>query len=411
MIYGLIGQSLRHSYSPLLHQALGNQAYRLIQLEPGELPAFLRRPDLGGLNVTIPYKQTVMAYCSRLSPEAAAIGSVNTLVREKDGSLVGYNTDAYGLLYLISRSGLSFAGRKVLIFGSGGAALTARAVAAELGAGQVVTISRRGENNYENLSRHEDAELLINATPLGMYPHNGQMAADPALFKGCRGVVDLVYNPLRTAFLLRAEALGLPYAGGLAMLAAQAKAAAALFFDRPLPETENERLLRLLRRETENLVLIGMPGSGKSAVGQALARISNRRALDIDGAVAQKTGKTVEGIFKSDGEEEFRRLEREAIAAAGAESGVVIITGGGAVKDERNYAPLHQNGRIYHIERAISQLSREGRPLSLNADLAALYQERLPLYQKFRDAVIVNDSSPELAADLIWRCFNESIGD
>jgi len=410
-MYGLIGRSLKHSYSALIHQELGNKGYRLMELEPEELPQFLGRPELGGLNVTIPYKQAVMRYCQSLSPEARRIGSVNTLVRQADGSLAGYNTDAYGLIYLIRRTGLDAAGRKVLVFGSGGASLTAQAVAKELGAGQVIAVSRQGEDNYQNLDRHADAEVLINATPVGMYPDNGSLAADPALFKNCLGVLDLVYNPCRTALMIRAEQLGIPCGGGLAMLVAQAKAAEELFFGAALPETENGRILRLIRRQTENIVLIGMPGSGKSAIGKALACLSGRTALDVDQLIESRAGAAIEEIFRTRGEAEFRRLERETIAKAGAESGCVIITGGGAVKDERNYAPLHQNGRIYHIEREIGLLAREGRPLSAAADLAVLYAERLDLYRRFRDGVIVNNGTPEQAAQEIWRDFHENTGD
>lgn len=410
-IYGLLGRSLKHSYSVPIHRALGNAAYRLIELEPQELEAFLRQEDIGGLNVTIPYKRDVMPYCDVISPEAEEIGSVNTIARGSDGRLCAWNTDAYGFAYLARRAGIDFSGRKAVILGSGGASLTVQAAARQLGSSQVTVISRNGDNNYENLSRHRDAEIVVNATPVGMYPGTGASPVDLREFPACAGVIDLIYNPHRTALLMQAEALGIPHSGGLAMLVAQAKAAEEHFFGVPIPDTENERIFRKIRRQTENIVLIGMPGCGKSTVGTALSKLTGRKTVDIDAEITTTAGRSIPEIFRQWGEEEFRRLEREETAKAGRESGKIIVTGGGVVKDERNCPSLRQNGRIYHLTRDLTRLAREGRPLSEGADLAALYRERLPMFTRFGDAVIDNNGTAERAAAEVWREFCENIGD
>ncbi len=410
-IYGLIGRKLTHSFSVPVHRELGNSAYRLIGLEPEALAAFLSRGDLGGLNVTIPYKRTVMEFCDRLSPVAHESGSVNTLVPASSGALVGYNTDAYGLDYMVRRAGISFKGAKVLIFGSGGASLTAQYLARRSGAREVVVISRSGRENYGNLSRHRDAGVLLNATPVGMYPHNGAVVADISLFNRLSGVLDLIYNPRRTALIMQAERLKLPCSDGLPMLVAQAKAAAELFFGTAIAGEEVERIIGQMRRELTNIVLIGMPGCGKSTVGQALSRLSGRAVIDLDEVLAREAGLSIPEIFAASGEAAFRRLEREAAAAAGKECGKLIVTGGGVVKDERNYPSLRQNGRLYHLRRDPALLARAGRPLSEKGDLAAMARERLPHYERFRDAVIDNKGTPEEVAARIWRDFNAHSGD
>ena len=406
-VYGLLGRSLKHSYSVFIHRELGNDAYRLIELEPKELGDFFRRSDIGGLNVTIPYKRDVIPFCDALDDTARAVGSVNTIVRSHNGKLVGYNTDVYGLTCLARRAGISFAGRKVVIFGSGGASRSVQYTARMDGAKQIVVISRSGQESYETLSRHADAELLVNATPVGMYPKNGALPADPMDFPACKGVLELVYNPLRTAFALRAEALGIPVSDGLFMLCAQAAAAAELFFDRLIPESESERIYTLLCKQMQNIVLIGMPGSGKSAVGEALGRLSGREAVDFDREIERAAGKTIPQIFAESGEDAFRELERQIAQQWGAEHGLILITGGGIVKDERNYALLKQNGRIYQIVRKLSKLDRAGRPLSQRADLAAMLRERQPLYERFCDASVRNDASAEETAQFIWEEYNE----
>lgn len=410
-LYGLLGRKLGHSWSVPIHAALGNSAYRLIELEPEELPGFLAREDIGGLNVTIPYKRDVMPHCDEIDPMAREIGSVNTLVRRSDGKLYAYNTDAVGFCYMVERAGISFAGRKVLVLGSGGASHTVVACARKLGAREVVVISRSGPDNYENLSRHADGEIVVNTTPVGMYPQVGCSAVGLRLFPSCQGVVDLIYNPQRTALLLQAEALGLPCTDGLPMLVAQATAAEEHFFGRAIPDSENERILAQLRQECTNLVLIGMPGSGKTTIGQLLAQLTGREAIDIDQRIVQRAGCSIPEIFANGGEAAFRHLEREVTAEVGKLSGKLILTGGGVVKTPENYASLHQNGRIYHLVRDLNLLPTEGRPLSQSTDLSAMWAERQPLYQQFRDAVIDNNGAAADTADAIWRDFCAHTGD
>ncbi len=406
LIYGLVGRTLGHSFSVPIHKELGNSAYQLIELKPDELPEFLKRDDIGGLNITIPYKLEVMRFCGALSPEARDIGSVNTVVRNAGGTLTGLNTDLYGFRYMAYSAGISFTGKKVVIFGSGGASLTARFAADSGDAAKIVTVSRTGENNYSNLSRHYDAEILINATPIGMYPHTGAAVADISCFPNCSGVLDLIYNPRRTALIMQAESLSIPCSDGLPMLVAQAKAAEEAFFGEKISDSENARIVSKIRHDMTNIVLIGMPGCGKNTVGTALAEMTGRSIIDIDKMIEKRAGMSIPEIFDIQGEAEFRRIERGETASAGMEIGKIIITGGGIVKDPRNYAPLHQNGRIYHLTRETSLLSREGRPLSLNADIEAMYRQRLPMYESFRDAKKSNSGTPEEAAQLIWQDFS-----
>lgn len=404
-IYGLLGARLGHSWSVPIHAALGNDAYQLYELEPAELAAFLRREDIGGLNVTIPYKRDVMPLCDGLHPTAKAIGSVNTIVRQPDGALVGYNTDIDGFLYMAHRAGISLNGKKVVILGTGGASLTAQAAARQARAREIAVISRSGPDDYDHLDRHADAEVLVNTTPVGMFPHTGAAPVDLTRFPRCQGVLDVIYNPRRTALVLQAEALGIPCSDGLPMLVAQAKRAEEHFFRRAIPDQENERILAQLRQETCNIVLIGMPGCGKTTVGQALAALSGREALDLDQQIVEKAGKSIPQIFAEQGEAAFRALEREVVAEAGKLSGKLLLTGGGVVTVPENYGPLRQNGRIYHLVRDLDALPTEGRPLSHSTDLRALWETRAPLYARFRDVVIQNSGTVQETAQEIWRDF------
>ena len=409
-VFGLLGRKLGYSWSPRIHGALGCETYHLIELEPEDLPAFLSRPDLGGINVTIPYKLSVMPFCDVIDEAAQAIGSVNTLVRRPDGKLYAWNTDATGFSWMAKRAGISFTGAKVVILGSGGASLTAQAVTRAEGASEIVVVSRSGADNYDNLTRHADADIVVNATPVGTYPGNGQSPVDLRTFPNCRGVLDLIYNPRRTALLLQAEALGIPHSDGLPMLVAQATAAEEYFFEKAIPDSENERILALLRQEMTNIVLIGMPGSGKSSVGEALAALTGREAIDLDQCIAEKAGCSIPEIFAKGGEDAFRAMEREVTAETGKLSGKILLTGGGVVKDERNYAALHQNGRICHLIRALDALPTDGRPLSQGADLHAMWEQRAPMYARFRDVSIENSGTVEDTAAKIWRDFCENSG-
>ena len=392
---GLLGEKLGHSYSPRIHGLLADYSYRLFEKSPEELDAFLREGGWDGLNVTIPYKKTVLPYCAELSPRAARIGAVNTLVRRPDGSLFGDNTDAYGFEKLLGRAGIDPAGEKCLVLGSGGASVMAVAVLEELGAESVTVVSRHGENNYDNLERHADAGLIVNTTPLGMYPRTGAAAVDLASFPACRAVVDVVYNPARTDLLLQAESRGIRCAGGLYMLVAQAKKSAELFLGRRIPDTEIDRIAALLERDMLNLVLIGMPGSGKSTVARALGEALGREVVEADERIEAEAGCTIPEIFAREGEEGFRRRETASLREQGMRSGLILSTGGGCVTREENYPLLHQNGTVFWLRREIDRLPREGRPLSLKADLHAMYEKRRPLYERFADHAIDNNGSLE----------------
>lgn len=387
---GLLGRKLGHSYSPQIHRELSCYEYRLCEKEPEELEAFLKSGTFDGLNVTIPYKKAVMAYLDEISPEAAAIGSVNTIVN-RGGHLTGYNTDAFGFTWLLQKSGVEAAGKKALVFGSGGASVTVCHVLRALGADPVVVISRTGENNYENLDRHLDAKLLVNATPLGMYPKNGESPVDLTRFSALDGVLDVVYNPARTALMLQAEQLGIAHASGLSMLVAQAKKACEYFTGSPVPDAEIDRIERLLSRQMENIILIGMPGCGKSSVGRALAAALGRPFIDADEEIVRRAGCSIPEIFAAQGEAGFRRAESAALADLGKQSGIVLATGGGCITRTENYPSLHQNGRIVWLTRDLSLLPTDGRPMSQANPLEALWEKRKALYEQFSDIKIAND--------------------
>ena len=409
-LYGLIGETLKHSWSVPIHHELGCENYQLYELKADELETFLSGNAIGGLNVTIPYKKTMIPFCSSIDPYAAAIGSVNTLVPDKDGNLQGYNTDALGLSYIARRSGISFRNAKVVILGSGGTSLTAQAVARQEGAKEVIVVSRSGENNYTNISRHADADILINTTPVGMYPYNGESPIDLHGFKALSGVLDVIYNPQRTALLLQAEEMNIPHSGGLPMLVAQAVRAEEKFFGKAIPDSEIERIAAMLQRNMTNIILIGMPGSGKTTIGTILAEKTGREAIDIDKEIIKIAGCTIPDIFSAIGEEGFRKIESQAVVKAGKESGKIIITGGGVVTRPENYAPLHQNGRIYQLDRDLALLPIEGRPISQKIPAEELARQRAPLYKAFRDVLTDNNALPEDAAEMIWRDFNENTG-
>ena len=399
---GLLGEKLGHSYSPAIHAMLGDYEYKLYERSRDELEDFLLHGNWDGLNVTIPYKKAVLPYCSELSERARRIGSVNTLVRRPDGSLYGDNTDAYGFEKLIRRAQIPVQNKKALVLGSGGASVMACEVLRELGAGQVIVISRTGENNYDNLDRHRDAQLIINTTPLGMYPNNGTAAVNLRSFPDCEGVLDVVYNPARTALILQAEKLNIPCASGLYMLVGQAKRSSEQFQKKQIPDTEIERIQRELSAGMQNIILIGMPGCGKSTVASALGKMTGRPVYEADAAVEERAGCTIPEIFTRDGEETFRRLEHEVLADLGKLSGAIISTGGGCVTRAENYDLLHQNGRIFWLQREIGKLEKTGRPLSLKNDLNELYEIRKPFYEGFADRIVANDrSADETAAQIV----------
>ncbi len=397
---GLLGRTLAHSYSPQIHSYLGEYSYELFEREPDDVGNFLRTGDFTAINVTIPYKKDVMPYCAELTDCAKKMGAVNTIVRREDGQLVGHNTDYFGLHYTFNRMGISLKNKKVLVLGSGGASVTTVIVLRELGA-NVVIISRSGENNYHNLQLHQDAAMIVNTTPVGMYPKAGASPVNLDMFPHLEGVLDIIYNPSRTKLLLDAAERNIPCENGLWMLVAQAKEAAEWFTGSKISDDVIPVIYDKMCKRMENIVLIGMPGCGKSTIGKVLASELGRTFLDADQEIVKKANMAIPEIFAELGEEEFRRIETEVLAELGQKSSLVIATGGGCVTQERNYPLLHQNGTIYWIQRDLSSLPTDGRPLSQAGKLEQMYSQRKPLYEKFADTQILNDSSIENAVKSI----------
>lgn len=391
MQYGLIGETLGHSYSARLHALLGDAAYELRPVRRDELDAFLKARDFQGLNVTIPYKRDVIPYCAELGETARAVGSVNTLVKRADGSLFGDNTDAYGFMKMAEKARISFAGKKVLVLGSGGTSLTA-CYAVRAAGGEPVVISRHGADDYDHLERHMDAAVIVNATPVGMYPNPAASPVDLTRFSRLEGVLDVVYNPLRTRLLQQAEALQIPCAGGLTMLVWQAVRARELFDGHAVDTDAALATETALRREVSNLVLVGMPGCGKTTVGKRCAKQLGLPFTDVDAEIVRKAGKPVPQIFAEDGETAFRALEAQAIAELCGKGGQVISTGGGAVLSAENRANLRMNGVVARLMRPLERLKTEGRPLSSNPDaLRRMERDRSPLYRETADFSVLND--------------------
>lgn len=399
-IYGLLGRKLGHSFSPQIHKELGGYDYVLFEREPEEVAQFLKSGEFTGINVTIPYKQTVMPYCDELSPAAQAIGSVNTIVRRPDGSLYGHNTDYDGFRYMLRSMGVDPKGKKALVLGNGGAAKTVRAVLCELGAGETVTISRSGEDNYTNLDRHKDAAIIVNATPVGMYPETEAAAVDLAMVPNCQAVADLIYNPARTQLLLQAESLGMKTVNGLGMLVEQARCASELFTGSVIDESATAMITAKIAAETMNIALIGMAGCGKTTVGTELARRLGRKFVDMDEEIVKRAGKSIPDIFAEDGEEVFRSLETQVLRELAPQSALVIATGGGVVTRERNLPLLRKNSRIVRLLRPVEELSSDGRPLSQKYTPSQLAMEREPLYNSWKE-IAINVTEPAETAECI----------
>jgi len=385
---GLLGEHLSHSYSPQIHGLLGDDSYALFEVEPLKLQDFLENGEFDGINVTIPYKKAVMPFCAELSEAAKAMGCVNTLLRRKDGSLFGDNTDLNGFLWLLERNGGICAGEKALVLGSGGASSTAQAVLRSFGA-NCVEVSRNGKVNYVNYKEHSDAVLLVNATPVGMYPNNGETLVDLGALPKLRCVLDLIYNPQRTRLLLDAEQRGIRAENGLSMLVAQAKRAREIWTGKRISDSFCDDILCKLSAQMRNIILIGMPGSGKSTVGQLLAQRLGRSFYDADAEIVKKVGPIPE-FFEKYGEARFRQIETEVLSELGKKSGCVIATGGGCVTREENYLWLHQNGIIVRLNRSLELLPTDGRPISQSTSLQALFEKRDPLYTQFADLTVEN---------------------
>ena len=394
---GLLGRKLGHSYSPEIHAMLADYEYILCEREEDGIEDLLKNGGFTGLNVTIPYKKTVIPYLDRISDVARKIGSVNTIVRDGDGKLFGDNTDVQGFIALVKHSGIDVAGKKTLVLGSGGASAAVCCALDTLGAPYTV-ISRSGENNYGNLYLHADAKVIVNATPVGMYPENGKAPVDLRSFPECEGVIDVIYNPAVTALLAQAEEMGIKNANGLYMLVAQAKRGAELFLNESIPDSETDRIEKTLSKRMKNIVLVGMPGCGKSTVAEIISKLTGRETADSDEEIERRIGMRICEYIPKYGEEAFRRVEEEVLSDLGKLSGRVIPTGGGCVTREKNYISLHQNGVIFHIERDIKLLPKDGRPLSQTTDPKVMYEKRRPLYKHFADHTVENSGTPEETA-------------
>ena len=404
-MYGLLGRKLSHSLSPQIHAHFGSYNYELFCRELEELDAFFKDKTLKAYNVTIPYKIEAFNRCDELSETAKKIGSVNTVVRRDDGTLYGDNTDYFGFDFMSKSCSADYNGKKVLVLGSGGASLTVCAVAKDCGAREIVVVSRSGENNYGNIDKHYDADIIVNTTPVGMYPNNGERLVDLTKFRNLQNVLDLIYNPCRTRLLLDAEELGIPCANGLTMLVAQGLRSAEQFPDVTLQNTDISNVCELMLKEQKNIVLIGMPGCGKSTVGKILAEKLQRELLDTDEEIIRADGRTIPEIFENDGETFFRELETRAVEAVGKQLSKIIATGGGAVIKNENRDALKQNGTIIYLKKDLSLLSLEGRPLSKDEDaVRKIYEARKDIYEAFADFTVEVDADAEITAKRVIEC-------
>ena len=410
-MFGLLGRTLGHTYSPMIHQALGNTSYDIFEMEPDQLQDFFNRSDLQGLNITIPYKINALQACKSISDIAESIGCVNTMVKQEDGSWYGTNTDYDGFLATLSWSNIAVNEKHCLILGDGASSNTVHVALERLGAASITHISRHQFPKYEHIPQfYERAQIIINCTPVGMYPHCPNQSIQLAPFKRLEGVIDLVYNPHRTGILLEAESLGIPHVNGLIFLLAQAIAASALFLHRTYDESILSDLYKQFRQDQENIVLIGMPGSGKSTIGETLATLTGRTLVDIDHRITEEVG-SISDYILTHGEPAFRALESKIIADVGKQTGLIISTGGGAVTIAENYGPLRQNGRIYEIYRPLEELDTTGRILSSGGieRLQQLYAERAPLYARFRQVQVENVGTPKSVAQRILEDFSKNL--
>ena len=394
--FGLLGRKLSHSISPEIHNLLCDYEYVLFEREPDELDEFFEKREFSGLNVTIPYKKDVIKYCAELSDTAKKIGSVNTITVRPDGTLYGDNSDYFGFSYMVEQSGISLCGKTVLVLGTGGASLTVKAVAKDMGAKEIVSVSRTGEVNYENVYNFENADVIINTTPVGMFPHNGERVIDLSRFPSLSGCLDLIYNPSLTPFLYDAKNLGVPYANGLSMLVAQAHMSAEKFIDEKIPQNKINEVITELASLRKNIVLVGMPGCGKSTVSALLGKALNREVVDTDLLTEKNEGRPIPEIFARNGEEYFRRAETKALAECTRQSALIIATGGGAVLREENRYLIKQNSFVMWLKRDFDRLATEGRPLSKSLDdIKKMEAVRTPIYSSLADAQIEVDDNPQ----------------
>ena len=403
MKFGLLGRTLGHSFSPRIHSALGNTNYELFEREPSQLQEFFADPELQGINITIPYKVNALEACDVVDPRAERIGCVNTMVR-KDGKWHGYNTDYDGFVFTLQHAGIDVAGKECIILGDGASSATVHVALEDLGAKNIVHLSRKTAPFYGDAPNYyETAQIIINCTPIGMYPHNPANLIDITQFSKLEGVVDLIYNPRRTILLLQAEMMEIPHCDGLPFLVAQGVEAANYFQGQSFGTKEIEQILRDMRREKENIILIGMPGVGKTTVGKALGEEMGRTCIDVDQELEKEIG-DISTYITEQGEPAFREKEAEMIAKLGTQTGLVISTGGGCVTVPKNFAHLRQNGRIYQLTQPIENLSTTGRVLSSGGldRLRELEEIRTPMYESFAQCIVEHKrNAPETVAAIL----------